>query len=286
MSELETRLMRQADRPGIVSLWQAVFGDDEAFIMRCLDTFAGSDGVFVAADSTGVVRAILSAVPCTAAGEEGIYLYALATAPDSRKGGVMTALMAYAEEICRRRGAAFSALIPATEPLYAYYEKRGYNQPFCLRHLTVPVSPANTNVKVERLTAARLSRLRATYLQQGSLGFSPARFAMLCEDVEAAGMRLCEGDGGYAVFFGEEGQLLLPELFAVDDAAALSLLGGLARLAGGHEAVVTLPASSPLFAGEGQLQRAALYKRLSPCGGWQPPYLRFGFDDVLAGMRQ
>lgn len=287
---MDLRRMTAADRPGMVALWRQVFGDEAAYINRCIDGFVGARNVFVAMAGADVI-AILSAAPCTLGGRQGAYLYALATAPARRATGVMSTLMAYAEGELAAAGATYAALIPANPPLFGYYRKRGYTVEVRLRFVELDKegpegwqkAAQNTGKTPCRTTPMpkRLGALRARWLHlEEHITFETAQMAVVCEDMAASGLWLLEGEAGYAVCQKAGRVLLIPELGAAGDAAALGLCAeGLAQ-AGCDKAVVSLPAASSLLAGQGNVRPVALLKPLAGQVGPKAPYLRFALDEV------
>lgn len=165
------RTARDSDTAALLSLWNRVFGDDETVAAGGLNQFAGTGNVFVA-DDNGTPVAMLLAVPCHIGSQRGIYLYALATEPDYRGNGIMSQLMAAAEQHKIHEGAQFSVLIPAEIPLFAYYKKRGYSQRLQLRVLQQNAKDADgarptfTPVESNQLTC-----LRNQYLQGSRVEF-------------------------------------------------------------------------------------------------------------------
>lgn len=277
---MQFRVAAEQDVPGIVRLSGEAFGDEEAFVRRSIDVWAGPGQVYVALDNEDVV-AQLFAVPCWAAGQPGVYLYALATAPEWRKGGVMSALMQYAEEAEAQKGARFAALIPASEPLYGYYEKRAYTKKVLLRHLKKEVMPQQMDeVDFTPFTPQVFAALRARYIETPYVDFTPERYGEVLADVYESGGLCAQSGEGYAVCFEQRENLVVAEMFAKNDVAAEGLLAGLARKTGKTKTVLTLAQNNNLCEGQGVLRPAGLWKPLWDGFDAQTLYLRFGFDEI------
>lgn len=139
------RRSRSADLPSLMRLWQEVFGDPPAFTKKFYHTF-GADCAFVAEIDEKIV-AMIHALPVSLAQNGqfawGVYIYALATAPDYRGLGIASALLQIAETApftilptlsgAEEMGPApdsptFALLIPGEESLFDYYLKKGYDR--------------------------------------------------------------------------------------------------------------------------------------------------------------
>lgn len=274
------RMAAEGDLPRAAALWQRVFGDDEAYIMMCLRQFAGPGGVFVAQAGNDAIEAILSAVPCRLGECNGVYLYALATEPESRGKGTMTGLMEYAHEVKKDEGATFSVLIPASPSLFGYYRQRGYTGEVCLRHLELEL-PQEDSGACRPAGVEDLEQLRERFLDGDYFRFPNAQATVVKQDLEAAGLSLVESREGYAAYLKGSGHtLLVPELAAASDAAALALLAGAGQMTGCSVANITLPQGSPLFGGMGEVHPTAQVKWLDDSAKVKDCYLRFALDDI------
>lgn len=277
---MEYRLATSEDLPALERLSGDVFGDDARFVKRSFRVLAGPGQVYVA-QQAGRVMAQLYAVPCHVGAVPGIYLFALATRPENRGGGVMSGLMQYAEAAEAAKGARFAALIPANEPLYAYYDKRGYTQKIYLRHLEKQQGDAFTaDMRNAKFSPEEFAARRSRYAAAVCVGFAPNRYKMILEDLYEEGFLCAETDEAYAVYKEREKDLLVAELFAESDAAAGALLGALGRQTGRGTARLTLADAAGPYAGQGVARPAALAKALDKKFDDKKLYLRFGFDEI------
>lgn len=272
------------DKEAIISLWNRVFGDDERFVAQSLDRFIGLENLFVF--ENGQVQAILSAVPCRMQSRNGYYLYALATDPSNRKGGIMSNLMCYAEEQLERRNAAFFSLIPASQPLYAYYEKRGYTEHIYLRRLPYECGACCTAGPIsafpfDALGATELAALRRRYLPVSDIRFDTGRLQFLLSDLYASGALCVQSESGYAIGMQKNGKLLVAELGAANDDEACCLIEALAAQKQANSCEVTLPINSGLFKGRGTPEPAGLWKKADASFSASDVYLRFAFDEII-----
>ena len=117
----------KSDLPALTALWHACFGDAEADIQRFWATTFDRIQVYTAKEGKSPV-AMVCVLPSILVDEEGEgrscgYFYAACTAKAHRGKGICHKLMAYAEAQC---GHACTALVPATEELFGFYETMGY----------------------------------------------------------------------------------------------------------------------------------------------------------------
>ncbi len=231
------RRMNSDDMAGIVTLWRSVFFDDEAFIKSCIHSFATPKNVFVAQQDNEIVAHLL-AVECLLKGQRGAYVYALATRADMRGQGVMQCLMDFAQSELVASGVCFFVLQPATEELFAYYERGGYTHRLALCRMNFPPFQlgANTdalfNDDIEYVfsqvpTAQKLHTLRSRFLDVPYVEFLGSAARLVAEDISQQGVRLCASQGAYALYKCENGVLCVQEMGAQDAKVAKHLLQSL-----------------------------------------------------------
>ena len=269
------------ERKQVLSLWQEVFEDAPPEAERYLDKFVGQGHQYTAVDG-GHVVAILSCVPCCWGGLSGAYFFALATCPSRRGEGIMSNLMAHVEAECRALGNAFTCLIPASASLFSYYQSRGYKTLY-LRALTKQISVVGNaaTLHTTELCPKELGSLRNRYRPGRTIVFSDARMDVVLKTVRHSGGKLAVADDAYAVYLEKEGHLVVAEMAAESNEAALALMNALEKGREGDKAILTLPGDSPLFDGEGSLLQAAQYKPLLKEAEGAVAYLRFGIDDLF-----
>lgn len=180
---MKLRLAREGDLGALICLWQAVFGDDEAFvrafyrasplehtIVALADAHVGNEG---AQDEKIVGMINCPEIELWTEDERysGIYIYALAVDRRFRGLGIASALLEAAEKgdffILSPQ---FSLLIPANESLFGFYAQKGYDRaafaPKTHASLQVPTSlqalaPASDALYQHYLTACRKEAARA-----------------------------------------------------------------------------------------------------------------------------
>lgn len=269
-----------ADWTQVISLWGKVFGDSPDVVERCITNFIGKENIYVA-QQDDIIVSILFAVPCWIGDRKGRYLFALATNPDFRGSGSMTALMEYAEQQEKNKGAEFACLIPATDELYAYYDKRGYSETIYLRAVTRPIRKnILAQAEIDTVSASRLELLRKQYMKFPYIAFSDESYREIIADVYAAGAETAETTGAYAVYYYNKDTLLVAELGARSDQEASELLEAIAQRTGIFTVEITLAEESKLFEAEGMQQKVGMLKPLASSLPQQPYYLRFALDEI------
>lgn len=115
-----TKIEFTEDATQIVALWHRVFGDDEAYIRFFLDNCRHKScvGAFVGER----LVSMLFLLDCTYNGQQGAYVYAVATHPDYRKQGFMQKCIDYSQAL----DYDFLCLVPAEAYLFDVYAKFGF----------------------------------------------------------------------------------------------------------------------------------------------------------------
>ena len=115
------------DLPALRALWKRCFEESEQ-ALDCLFAHLPALAHIYKATDGGKLIAAVYLMDCTLCGELAHYLCGVATLPEYRQQGVMTALMEYALGDAKRRGDCCSVLLPANEHLYRYYARLGYER--------------------------------------------------------------------------------------------------------------------------------------------------------------
>lgn len=115
------------DKESLIKLWREAFSE-EPYAVRFYENAAFED-ILVWREG-GEAVSMLHFLPCfyVSGGRNyrGAYLYALATAKDYQKKGIMGKLIKAAREQAERRKLDFLSLIAAELPLQDYYKKFGF----------------------------------------------------------------------------------------------------------------------------------------------------------------
>lgn len=240
------------DVPALEALWQVCFGDAPAESRPFL---THSDIRVFAAYASGSPVSMLCALPATLVDDCGgerpcAYLYAVCTHPDFRGRGLSSGLLAYAEQALRRMGFSCTALVPANEKLFEFYQKSGYQTVFYQKKYEI--APGGV-ADIRPIDAAGYRALRELQLYDSFVSFDERMLALLPQrwriETDAA---VCCAAGE-----AENGILILQELLPDDPAAAAALA---ARL-GCRSAVVQTAGDARPFGMAKALDASALPER-------------------------
>ncbi len=259
-------------------IWSEAFGDPAEFSKMVFEKFAGPGNVYVE-EADGQVAAILSAVPCTLKGHKGFYFYGLATEQAQRGKGLMTNLMRFAESAVHEQGADFVCLIPASESLFAFYEKQGWQRAFGLRKLERPIKKNLwAQAEFDSCTAGQLLELREQYCPDSVL-LDKNRMIQELTNLYSCGITVVTNQDGYALYFEKDGMLDVIEIFAEGERAAEKLLEAAREKIGAEKARITVGAGSTLFLGEGKVQDYGMVKFLGQPFDIFECYMRLMLDN-------
>lgn len=189
-------------RQDLFSLWKTCFGDEDGYI----DLFFNKEYEFCKTFARFENERIVSAlylldcfISLDGKRYNGCYLYAAATMPESRKKGIMTALIKEAQQFAEKEKKSFIALVPGEEPLYTYYRKFGFEKEMYKYRVenekTVPAD--GKRAEADRYLAYRLSVL------QNALQFEENEFSYVSDCYRYAGAGFRESSGGLMISDGK-----------------------------------------------------------------------------------
>lgn len=207
------------DIPALRHIWATVFAEDsEASRDWFLETFI--DYAWLA-ETDGKPISMVFGLPATVCGKPLQYIYAAATLPAYRGGGVFGELLRFVLEQARRDGCVGSFLHPAEPSLTSYYARFGYRP--CTA-CAVEEGIAKAGECITPLTAEEYARRRAALLPTEAIDWDERLFAYAAQyaSMYAVGesVALC-----YAI----EDCLYVKEWLGADDPAALCAALGCTR---------------------------------------------------------
>lgn len=170
------RFAEPGDHPRLKALWQDVFGDSPEAVDAYF-TLRHRDENMLVETRGGTVAGMLSMLPVTLQESGGRtfaarYIYAVATDDRFRGQGISTALLNATHAHMAGLGEAAGILVPASESLFSFYDKRGYKTSFSLNILTVSADalpPFPEGGRYSACSAADYTRIRNAAFQQSRL---------------------------------------------------------------------------------------------------------------------
>lgn len=133
------RLAEDKDHLQLKELWSQVFGDSSAAIDFYFANRHQNQNMLIYEEDE-VIAGMLTMLPVQLVfGSQirmGRYIYAVATAPEYRQRGISTQLLLKCHSYMQWKGETAAILAPASESLYAFYEKRGYKAVFYVENST------------------------------------------------------------------------------------------------------------------------------------------------------
>jgi len=163
----------RADIPALKRLWKSTFHDTNSYIDQYFNELFSKIRIVVARDPKGKPISMLSMLPVEwKRGDQrypGHYIYAAATERRQEGKGIMTELLRFACQSAKERGDSFSCLIPATEPLFAFYQKRGYQPMFYREHLHFLPDEGKIQqmpTEITPLSIEKFTSLRTAFVQK------------------------------------------------------------------------------------------------------------------------
>lgn len=189
------RFAKAADMPRITEIWRQGFGDSPKEIGDFFDAFYGRVRVALWEENGGIAGQLcLLPVNLTMRGGESLplyYIYAVATAPESRGRGVCTRLLADTAKWLREENAA-AVLVPADEMLEAFYERQSFVRLFAEEVLSIGETVLEETISkplLEPVGAAEYRQLRKD-------GFLGENYVEVPDEYLSYALRLHAAAGG------------------------------------------------------------------------------------------
>lgn len=221
------------------ALWAKTFGDPQQAIDLYFKEGCQLSDVLVDIEG-GRLCAMASMLPlrlaCGGQSVEGRYIYAVATDESERGKGRSTRLLEYAHTVMKEQGVAASILVPASEGLFSFYERRGYRRAFRLQRRSVSAAELQKNaVPPHKFSSCGAER----YYQLRKIAFAECapfaeweepqlRFAMQLARLYGAEIFHIRTDAGEAAAYGicQQGMVTVKEIATreLNDECVLSIL--------------------------------------------------------------
>src|ERR1035437_7073965 len=127
------RFAADEDHAVLKSLWKQIFGDSIEVIDYYFSHRHQNQNMLVY-EAEGTIIGMLTMLPVEISiGQEnysGRYIYAVATEQRHRGQGVSTKLLLYCHDFMRKNKETAAVLAPASDGLFTFYQKRGYETVF------------------------------------------------------------------------------------------------------------------------------------------------------------
>ena len=249
------RFAEDKDHCQIKMLWRDVFGDSAEAIDFYFSNRHENQNMLVA-DVDGVIAGMLTMLPLLLGFgrvmRPGRYIYAVATAPDYRNQGISTQLLLYCHTYMAKNKETAAVLTPASESLFDFYEKRGYETVFYNNRITLPSSglPQCPPAAVCTLcTVEDFYRIRGAFFSESRLfvRWGKEQLAYISKSAQAFGdgvyyFRTLKGEG-YA-FCGWRGRRIYIREIALIDMELSAAISILHQTLGASEYEIFLPEGS------------------------------------------
>jgi len=125
---------KKEDTEQIKGLWKLSFPEDDDEYLELLLSGIGKAENFVMLEDEGTVLSMACLLPCKLKNNSEscrvFYLYGMCTHPDFRGRGIGHSLLLLAEGYADKLGISGICLFPASEDLYLFYAKVGYELKF------------------------------------------------------------------------------------------------------------------------------------------------------------
>lgn len=228
--------------PQLRQLWKEAFGDTDAYLDSFFALGFSPDRCRCATEADQITAALYW-FDCSCRGQKLAYLYAVATAENSRGKGLCRQLMDSTHAYLRAAGYAGAILVPASEGLRQMYWKMGYLPGPRISELLC--AAGKTAVPLKPLDRAGYERRRLEYLPPEGVVQDGPLTALLADQYS-----LWDGADFLLAAWIEDGVLHGEELLGSFDAAP-----GIVKALGADKGIFRIP---------GAEQEYAMYLPLSP----------------------
>lgn len=229
------------DLPALKNIWLSCFEEREdaaeLFFKRNKSHFHA-----YACEADGKLVSALYLIDCSLNGDRAHYLCGAATLPAYRGKGYISALIQYALDDAKQRGDRFSLLLPASDPLYGFYDRFGY-LPSCT------VKSAALDTAAERNAdggSPDLQKLQTDCFRQNFLLWDDAFIRFAASYYGCYGAQTVQSENAFAIYQpdGDSAEVYYAIFSDIEELKALLAAERIRRFS------LTATADSPLFEGE------------------------------------
>ncbi len=250
--------------PQTKALWNMNFDDGTPGFCDFLLSVIPADDIYIGVDDDKVVTMLMAATELEYKGKKGFYLYSACTHPDYRGRGYMKSLTECAVKNQAEKGRTFCVLQPATEELFDFWQKLGFDNIINRRNCEIEIKRNIwSGADFDIITANRFRPVREKLAADNIVHYTAKSYEKYTAYLYTAGGSTAESENAYAVYFIENGSLVVKELLADSTLYATKILQAIRERTGFETATVYLPESSTLFLGEGKKEKAYAVRGLS-----------------------
>lgn len=235
------RACTDRDLPALKNIWLSCFEEredaTELFFKRNKEAFHA-----YACETDGSIVSALYLIDCSLGGKSVHYLCGAATLPEYRGNGLMSALIRYALDDAKRRGDRYSLLFPASDSLYGFYEKFGYQPARMVKSMVFDVA-ADRKTRSE---SPDLHALQARCPDGNCLIWEDAYIRFAAEYYGCYGAKTAQSADAFAIYQ-PEGDIAEVYYAIYSDTEALKAL---LSAAGIRRFRMTIAANDPASGGE------------------------------------
>ena len=244
----------EKDISHLKEMWCKIFGDSKEFADFAF-TLCDKNDIFILRDNEDIAAMLMAGIEVFVDNKKGFYIYGVCTHESYRNKGYAKQLIEYSCKEKLTQGYTFAITQPATEELFGFYEKLGFNSKTYLRTFTTTIKRNLwARADFDIVTASRFKLIRDKFKEDEIVHFSPKGYEKLAENIYTSGGSTAETDKAYAVYFFDKDKLIVRELFAASTKDAQLLLEAISDRTGISTAQVSLSQNSNLFIGEGKLK--------------------------------
>ncbi len=245
-------------------LWTSFFDDGTPGFVDFIFDLVPHDDIYIGLEEDKVVSMLMAAAELEYSGKKGFYLYSACTHTSYQGRGYMKALVDFALADQRKKGRTFCVLMPASEELFSYWEKLGFDNVISSRKCQLEIKRNIwTNRDFDIVTAGRFRSVREKHNEENIVHYTNKSYERYTAYLYTVGGSTAESENAYAVYFINNGKLIVEEIFALSNIHAMQLLQAIRERTGFETATVYLPENSALFLGEGKKEKIYRVKGLT-----------------------
>ena len=248
----------------IKNLWTEIFDDGTEGFFDFISSVTAPEDFYIIREDGKTASMLIAVTDVEYKGKKGFYLYSACTAPEFRNRGFMNELVNFAVEDRKSQGKEFCVLQPANEGLFEFYKKMGFDNVIKIRKCNVRIKKNMwRKAEFDIVTASRFKSIREKFYKGKMLHYTNKSYEKYAQYLYTFGGSTAETENAYAVYYEENGNLIVTELLADSSYNAMYLLQAIRERTGCETATVYLADDTDIFLGEGKTENRYAVKGLS-----------------------